>query len=61
MYFEIDETHPDITPVGSVMSWREGILLSIIVHLVFVIIALKAPQLGFLRPSAQHRSKPANR
>ena len=44
MYFEIDETHPDITPVGSVMSWREGVLLSIIVHLVFVIIALKAPQ-----------------
>jgi TonB family protein len=43
MYFEIDETHPDITPVGSVMSWREGVLLSIIVHLVFVIIALTAP------------------
>lgn len=44
MYFEIDETHPDITPVGSVMSWREGVMLSIIVHLVFVILALKAPQ-----------------
>jgi TonB family protein len=43
MYFEIDETHPDITPVGSVMSWREGVLLSVIVHLVFVIISLTAP------------------
>jgi TonB family protein len=43
MYFEIDETHPDITPVGSVMSWREGVLLSIIVHLLFVIAAVTAP------------------
>jgi len=43
MYFEIDETHPDITPVGSVMSWREGVLLSIIVHLLFVIGAITAP------------------
>ncbi len=44
MYFEIDETHPDISPVGSVMSWREGVLLSIIVHLLFVIAAIRAPQ-----------------
>ena len=43
MYFEIDESHPDITPVGSVMSWREGVLLSLVVHLVFVIIGMKAP------------------
>jgi len=45
MYFEIDESHPDITPVGSVMSWREGVLLSLVVHLVFVIVALTAPDL----------------
>jgi TonB family protein len=45
MYFEIDESHPDIVPVGSVMSWREGVLLSIIVHLIFVIIAMKAPDM----------------
>src|SRR5436190_258596 len=43
MYFEIDESHPDITPVGSVMSWREGVLLSLVVHLIFVIIGLTAP------------------
>ena len=43
MHFEIDETHPDISPVGSVMSWREGVLLSIIVHLLFVIAAVRAP------------------
>ena len=44
MYFEIDESHPDISPVGSVMSWREGVLLSIIVHLAMVIFLLVAPQ-----------------
>ena len=45
MYFEIDETHPDITPVGSVMSWREGVLLSLVVHLVFVILGLTVPKM----------------
>jgi TonB family protein len=45
MHFEIDESHPDVTPVGSVMSWREGVLLSLVVHLVLVIIGLTAPQM----------------
>jgi TonB family protein len=45
MYFEIDERHPDITPVGSVMSWREGVLLSLVVHLILVILAITAPDL----------------
>src|SRR5574338_1612211 len=43
MYFEIDESPPAITPVGSVMFWREGVLLSIIIHLVFVLLAITAP------------------
>jgi TonB family protein len=51
MYFEIDESHPDITPVGSVMSWREGVLLSLVVHLLFVIIGMKAPAF-FVDPDA---------
>jgi TonB family protein len=44
MYFEIEDYRPDITPVGSVISWREGVLLSIIVHLVIAILALTAPR-----------------
>jgi len=44
MYFEIEDYRPDITPVGSVISWREGVLLSIIVHLVFLLLAVTAPQ-----------------
>ena len=45
MYFEIDESHPDISPVGSVMSWREGVLLSLVVHLLLVILALTTPNI----------------
>jgi TonB family protein len=45
MYFEIDEYRPDITPVGRAISWREGVLLSIIFHLVVVIFILLFPRL----------------
>ena len=45
MYFEFEDYKPDITPVGSVISWREGVLLSIIVHLAGVILLLMSPQL----------------
>lgn len=45
MYFEIEDYKPDITPVGRAISWREGVLLSIIVHLAAVIFLLLAPQL----------------
>jgi TonB family protein len=45
MYFEIEDYKPDITPVGSVISWREGVLLSVIVHLAAVIFLLMAPKL----------------
>jgi TonB family protein len=45
MYFEFEDYKPDITPVGSVISWREGVLLSIIVHLAGVILVLMSPQI----------------
>ena len=45
MYFEFEDYKPDITPVGSVISWREGVLLSVIVHLAGVIVILTSPQL----------------
>lgn len=44
MYFDFEDYKPDITPVGSVISWREGVLLSIIVHLAAVILMLTAPR-----------------
>jgi len=44
MYFDFEDYHPDITPVGRAISWREGVLLSIIAHLVMVILVLVAPK-----------------
>ena len=35
MYFDFEDYRPDITPVGRAISWREGVLLSIIVHLLW--------------------------
>ena len=44
MYFDLEDYHPDISPVGQAISWREGVLLSIIAHLVIVILILVAPR-----------------
>ena len=45
MYFNFEDNHPDITPVGHAISWREGILLSIIFHLLATITILVVPPL----------------
>jgi TonB family protein len=45
MYFDFEDYHPDIQPVGRAISWREGVLLSIIAHLAAVILLLLAPKL----------------
>jgi len=44
MYFDFEDYRPEFTPVGRAISWREGILLSIIVHLLVVIFLLIAPR-----------------
>jgi TonB family protein len=44
MYFDFEDYHPDITPVGQAISWREGILLSIIAHLIAIILVLVMPK-----------------
>jgi TonB family protein len=45
MYFDFEDYRPDISPVGRAISWREGVLLSVIVHLAMVILLLVAPKL----------------
>ena len=45
MYFDFEDYHTDITPVGRAISWREGVLISIIVHLVAIIVILLIPRL----------------
>jgi TonB family protein len=44
MYLDFEDYRPDIQPIGRAISWREGVLLSIIVHLVGVIVLLVAPR-----------------
>src|SRR5471030_3281526 len=57
MYFEIEDYRPDITPVGRAISWREGVLISIIFHLCFVIFILLFPRLfpGLFEEDARAR------
>jgi TonB family protein len=45
MYFDFEDYRPDITPVGGAISWREGILISIIAHMAMVIVLLLWPKL----------------
>ncbi len=45
MYFDFEDYRPDIAPVGRAISWREGVLLSIIFHLAMIIVILVAPNL----------------
>ena len=44
MYFDFQDYRPDIPRVGAAISWREGILLSIIVHLVMIILLILSPR-----------------
>jgi hypothetical protein len=45
MYFDFEDYRPDTPTIGRVISWREGVLLSIIAHLAFVILLLLAPRI----------------
>jgi TonB family protein len=56
MYLDFDEYKPDIQPIGRAISWREGILLSIILHLVMVIVLLTLPRLFPADPNARARA-----
>src|SRR5262245_2380604 len=45
MYFDLEDYRPDIKGIERVISWREGVLLSVIVHLAAVIVLLLWPKL----------------
>ena len=45
MYFDFEDYRPDISPVGRAISWREGVLISIIAHLLGIIVLLLFPRL----------------
>ena len=49
MYFDFEDSKPDTPTMPSPLSRREGVLLSIIVHLVVVIAILVGPELPFMK------------
>jgi TonB family protein len=52
MYFDFQDGHPDLERVPSALSAREGVLVSIIVHLLVIIAILLLPQLPFFKARA---------
>ena len=49
MYFNFEEDRPDTPTMARAISAREGVLLSIILHLLAVITILVLPSLPFMR------------
>src|SRR5687768_16452836 len=45
MYFDFDDYRPDTPRVSAAISWREGVLLSVIFHLLLVIGLILQPRL----------------
>jgi TonB family protein len=43
MYFNFDDRQPDIEHIDSAISWREGLLLSLVVHLLVVLAIVMLP------------------
>jgi TonB family protein len=45
MYFDFDDRHPDLQRIDSAISWREGLLLSLVVHLLAALAIVLLPDL----------------
>ncbi|HVH25840.1 MAG TPA: TonB family protein [Vicinamibacterales bacterium] len=45
MYFDFEDYRPDTPRLASAISWREGVLLSVIFHLLMVIVMMTSPRL----------------
>ena len=56
MYFDFDDYHPDTPRVMTAISWREGLLLSIIFHLVMMIFLIVSPKLFPVDEAARARA-----
>jgi TonB family protein len=49
MYFDFEDAHPETPTLTAAISLREGVLLSIIAHLVITVLILAFPDLPFMR------------
>jgi TonB family protein len=52
MYFDFDDRHPDTPTIGSAISRREGVLLSIIFHAALIAAMFILPQTAFVQAMA---------
>lgn len=57
MYFDFEDHRPDTPTIARAISPREGVLLSIILHLLIVITILVAPSLPFMRAAELRRQQ----
>jgi outer membrane biosynthesis protein TonB len=44
MYFDFEDYRPDISPVGRAISWREGVLISVVLHLAAALALALSPE-----------------
>jgi outer membrane biosynthesis protein TonB len=49
MYFDLEDYHPEEPRVARAISAREGVLLSLIAHLVALVLIILAPRLGWFK------------
>src|SRR5580692_120740 len=50
MYFDLEDYHPEEPRVARAISAREGVLLSLIAHLVALVLIILAPRFGWFKP-----------
>jgi TonB family protein len=53
MYFDIDDRYESVEAVGSAISRREGIVLSVVVHVGILLALLFAPRLAWFQPTPE--------
>ena len=56
MYFDFEDYRPDTPRVMTAISWREGVLLSVIFHLLMVITLIRSPRLFAVDQVARARA-----
>ena len=59
MYFDFEDGHPDLQRVPSALTAREGVMLSIIVHLVIALIAVLVPRTEWWKARVAERLRQA--
>jgi TonB family protein len=59
MYFDFDDRRPEMPTLGSAISRREGVLLSIIVHAAMILAILLLPQTAFVQAMAERAREAA--